>query len=135
MRGRYPRRVVLAATSHPLGLFRRTAILSNTNEMVSEPARMRLPSHVLEALERPQAETVTRDERGDEEFHHMREYSVGMMACSAWFFAIHFAVAFEFPRGIIRMFIFAWWGLNMISFIGGCGLTASAFIWPELFFQ
>ncbi len=77
MRGRYPRRVVLAATSHPLGLFRRTAVLSNTNEMVSEPARMRLPTHVLEALERPQAETVTRDERGDEEYHHLREYSVG----------------------------------------------------------
>ena len=77
MRGRYPQRVAVAISSHPLGLFRRTAVLRSNNEMVSEPARMPLPTHVLEALERPQVEAVARDERGDDEFHHMREYSAG----------------------------------------------------------
>lgn len=77
MRGRYPQRVVLAVSSHPLGLFRRTAVLRSNNEMVSEPARMPLPTHVLEALERPQVEAVAHDQRGDDEFHHMCEYSAG----------------------------------------------------------
>ncbi|MHC4896068.1 MAG: DUF58 domain-containing protein, partial [Planctomycetota bacterium] len=77
LRGRYPQRVVVATSSHPLGLFHRTQVLRSNNEMVSEPTRMRLPTHVPEALERPQAEALSRDERGDEEFHHMREYSAG----------------------------------------------------------
>lgn len=76
-RGRFPQRVLVAVSSHPLGLFRRTAVLRCNSEMVSEPARVHLPSHVLEALERPQVEATSRDERGDDEFHHMREYSAG----------------------------------------------------------
>lgn len=77
MRGRYPQRVVVAVSHHPLGLFRRIAVLRSSHEMVSEPTRMPLPAHVLEALERPQVEALARDRRGDDEFYHMREYTPG----------------------------------------------------------
>ena len=76
-RGWFRQRVVVAISSHPLGLLRRTRVLRCDSEMISEPARMRLPAHVLDALERPQAETLNRDEQGHEEFHHLREYSAG----------------------------------------------------------
>ena len=76
-RGWFRQRVVVAISSHPLGLLRRTRVLRCDSEMISEPARIRLPAHVLDALERPQAETLNRDEQGHEEFHHLREYGAG----------------------------------------------------------
>lgn len=75
LRGRFQQRVVVATSSYPLGLFRRSTVLLGDNEMVSEPTRMRLPPHVLEALERPEVETVSHELVGDDEFHHLREYN------------------------------------------------------------
>lgn len=76
-RGRAFHRSVVAISSYPLGLIRRTATLRTETELVSEPSRMPLPSHVLQALERDDPEESRMDAQGEDEFHSLREYYAG----------------------------------------------------------
>jgi uncharacterized protein (DUF58 family) len=77
IRGCHPFRAVVVTSSYPLGLLRRSAVLRAETELVSEPSRMPLPSHVLHAMERDDPEEVRRFARGEDEFHSLRDYSTG----------------------------------------------------------
>lgn len=76
-RGRTYVRSVVAVSSYPLGLIRRSAVLRAESELVSEPSRIPLPGHVLNALERDNSEETTLISTGEDEFHSLRDYVVG----------------------------------------------------------
>jgi uncharacterized protein (DUF58 family) len=78
-RGRAFARSVIAISSYPLGLIRRTTILRAETEIVSEPSRMPLPHHILHALEHEsQLECIS--STGEDEFHSLRDYTTGESA-------------------------------------------------------
>ena len=76
-RSRVNHRTIVVVSSYPLGLIRRSAVLRSTTELVSEPARMPLPHHILHAIERDEPEDQTRQTAGEDEFHSLREYVTG----------------------------------------------------------
>jgi uncharacterized protein (DUF58 family) len=76
-RGRAVHRAVVVVSSYPLGLIRRSAVLRSQTELVSEPTRMSLPHHVVDALERDEPEYENRQAAGDDDFHSLRQYVDG----------------------------------------------------------
>lgn len=76
-RGRVYTRSVVAVSSYPLGLIRRSTVLRAETELVSEPSRMPLPNHVMHALERDTHEETSLKASGESEFHSLREYAIG----------------------------------------------------------
>jgi uncharacterized protein (DUF58 family) len=76
-RGLIGHRAVIVISSYPLGLIRRSAILRSETELVSEPARMPLPHHIVHALERNEPEYTSKQTLGEDEFHSLRQYVDG----------------------------------------------------------
>lgn len=76
-RGRIYSRSVVAVSSYPLGLIRRSTVLRAETELVSEPSRVRLPRRVMHVLERDAPEDASLNAIGEDEFHSLREYAVG----------------------------------------------------------
>lgn len=67
-------RVFALTSSWPLGLFQTRSIIALTAELITEPARVRLPAEVLSAVAEREAAPRDRSALPGPEFHSLREH-------------------------------------------------------------
>lgn len=76
-RGVRTMRTFTVESCFPLGVLRNAAVVTCPAELVIEPARVELPAHVLESLDRLAAFDTNDHRHGHAEFYALREYTSG----------------------------------------------------------